>query len=113
MPEPKASTDTGRRRDSVDSGRTGDKVPWPDPAAAPLETGAEAAGQPTPKRAAEADRRHQEEIAASADRYAEPMSAAATPERRRMNRRFAVWLGVVLAVVALVAVFTALALVPT
>lgn len=33
------------RRD-IDSGRTGDKVPWPDPAAVPLGSDEEAAGTP-------------------------------------------------------------------
>lgn len=113
MAEPKAGLDPDGRRGSIDAGRTGDKVPWPDPATAPHETGAEAGGQPTPRDAAEADRRDQEAIAAGFDRYVDPMSAAATPERRRMNRRFAVWLVVVLAVVALVAVLTAVALAPT
>jgi hypothetical protein len=34
-------------RDDIDAGRTGDKVPWPDPAAAPLGTDDEAAGTTT------------------------------------------------------------------
>ena len=109
--DPRATAATERARDRIDSGRTGDKVPFPDPATAPMHTGAEAAGQPTPKEAAEADVRHQEAIAASFDRHVEPMSAHATPERRRMNRKFAVGLGVVLAavvaVVLLVASYTA------
>lgn len=33
-------------RDDIDSGRTGDKVPYGDPAAAPLGTDDEAAGRP-------------------------------------------------------------------
>jgi hypothetical protein len=33
-------------RDAIDSGRTGEKVRWPDPAAAPLGTDEEAAGTP-------------------------------------------------------------------
>jgi hypothetical protein len=33
-------------RDDIDHGRTGDKVDWPDPAAAPLGTDEEAAGTP-------------------------------------------------------------------
>ncbi len=98
-------------RDRIDSGRTGDKVPFPDPATAPMHTGAEAAGQPTPGEAIEADARRQEEIAAGFDRHVEPMSAHATPERRRMNRNFAIGLGAalaaVVAVVLLVASYTA------
>ena len=99
--------ETGHLRTRVDAGRTGDKVNFPDPATAPYETGAEAAGEPTPRAAAEADARHQEAIAAGFDRHVEPMSAHATPERRRMNRRFAVGLGVVLAVVVVVVLLVA------
>jgi hypothetical protein len=33
-------------RDDIDSGRTGDKIDWPDPAAVPLGTDEEAAGTP-------------------------------------------------------------------
>jgi hypothetical protein len=39
-----------RLRNDIDSGRTGDKVPGPDPAAAPLGSDDEAAGKP-PSRA--------------------------------------------------------------
>jgi len=35
-----------RLRYDIDSGRTGDKVAWPDPAAAPLGTDEEVAGTP-------------------------------------------------------------------
>ena len=106
MADPK-KTDTGELRDSVDEGRTAEKTPWPDPATAPRQTGAEAAGYPTPEPEAEADRERQEEIARNFDRHVEPMSAAATPARKLMNRRFAVWLGVVLAVVVVVAFLVA------
>ena len=37
-------------RADIDSGRTGDKIPFPDPAAAPLGTDAEAAGFPPTRR---------------------------------------------------------------
>jgi hypothetical protein len=53
---------TSQLRQDIDSGRTGDKVNWPDPAAAPLGTDDEAGGTPTPghaidiARAAEAGR---------------------------------------------------------
>ncbi len=33
-------------RDRIDSGQTGEKVDWPDPAASPLGTDAEAGGHP-------------------------------------------------------------------
>jgi len=48
-PEPQATT-IDRLRENIDSGLAGDKVPFPDPAAAPLGTDAEAGGHPpTPK----------------------------------------------------------------
>ena len=112
MAEPKAGTGSGRLRESGDEGKTGDKTPWPDPATVPHETGAEAAGSPTPRGAAEEDRRRQEEIAASFNRHVEPMSAAETPERGRKNRRFAAWLVAALAAVAIVAVLVAVGLAP-
>jgi hypothetical protein len=40
-------TNWDRLRKDIDSGRTGDKVDFPDPAAAPLGTDSEAAGTPT------------------------------------------------------------------
>lgn len=43
---------TSQLRDDIDSGRTGDKVDWSDPAAAPLGTDAEAAGTPPNRREA-------------------------------------------------------------
>ena len=43
--EPKRPTVDQLRRD-IDTGQTGDKVPWPDPASAPLGTDDEAAGDP-------------------------------------------------------------------
>ncbi len=44
-PVPPAGRDTSAQlRDDIDSGRTGDKVDFPDPAAAPLGTDDEAAG---------------------------------------------------------------------
>jgi hypothetical protein len=42
-----AETRTGSQlRDDIDSGRTGDKIAFPDPATVPLETDAEAGGAP-------------------------------------------------------------------
>jgi hypothetical protein len=43
----KASATSAQLRADIDSGRTGDKVPALDPAAAPLGTDEEAAGTPT------------------------------------------------------------------
>jgi hypothetical protein len=46
MSEPPTSD---QLRHAIDSGKTGEKVPFPDPAAAPLGTDAEAAGYPPTK----------------------------------------------------------------
>ena len=54
------STGAQLRRD-VESGATGDKTPMLDPAASPLGTDDEAAGQPTPPRQVDAVRRHERE----------------------------------------------------
>ena len=50
-------TTTDRLRFDIDSGRTGDKVAAPDPAAAPLGTDEEAAGTPPSREAIELTRR--------------------------------------------------------
>lgn len=46
-------------RADIDTGRTGDKVDWPDPAAAPLGTDDEAAGTPPGPWAVETARRQE------------------------------------------------------
>ena len=48
--EPGASGNPDPLRNAIDSGRTGDKVAFPDPAAAPLGTDEEAAGTPVSSR---------------------------------------------------------------
>ena len=55
---PQDSTASQLRGD-IDSGRTGDKVDWPDPAAAPLGTDDEAAGRPPNASAVGAARRRE------------------------------------------------------
>ncbi len=55
-PQRRSATPAQLRHD-IDSGRTGDKIPFPDPAAAPLGTDEEAAGTPVSGRAAAAARR--------------------------------------------------------
>jgi hypothetical protein len=56
MTEQKRSTADQLRHD-IDRGRTGDKVPWPDPASASLGTDEEAAGTPLAPGAIDAARR--------------------------------------------------------
>lgn len=60
-PERRKAMEKGELRDAIDSGKTGDKVPARDPAAAPLHTDAEAAGTPTPRRPLEEQQKEQEE----------------------------------------------------
>ena len=48
------ATDAGRYRSAVDRGRTGDKIPVGDPAAAPVHTDAEAGDDGTPRAASAA-----------------------------------------------------------
>jgi hypothetical protein len=68
-----------RLRSDIDGGRTGDKVPFPDPAAAPLGTDDEAAGTPPDAaRLALAAREH-----ARADAH----DAAVVGGSRRSDRR--------------------------
>ena len=45
----RAARTSAQLRDAIDRGWTGDKLPWPDPAAAPLGTDDEAAGTPPPR----------------------------------------------------------------
>jgi hypothetical protein len=52
-------------RDDIDSGRTGEKIDWPDPAAAPLGTDDEASGRPPDAAAVEAARRRENAAPAS------------------------------------------------
>ncbi|TWB71861.1 hypothetical protein FBZ87_106105 [Nitrospirillum amazonense] len=63
---------TSRLREDIDSGRTGDKVDYPDPAAAPLGTDEEAAGTPTPPGAAEQARRVERAMAPPPRKGARP-----------------------------------------
>lgn len=58
-------------RSEIDSGRTGDKMAWPDPAAAPLGTDDEAAGSPpTPAQVATA---HRQEVGRDVSSTADPI----------------------------------------
>lgn len=63
-----ATPDPGQERHLTDSGLTGDKVRASDPAAAPVQTDAETAGTPTPRKAAWESARRQMEIAFSTPR---------------------------------------------
>lgn len=97
MSDPKAAPTEDQIRAAIDSGRTGDKLEWPDPSAAPLGTDAEAGGVPTPPDARRAE-------------FAQ-RTGPSTPQSRQPNGMggFAAYVIVglvVLAVVALLAVFS-------
>jgi hypothetical protein len=78
---------TDQLRDDIDSGRTGDKVPASDPAAAPLATDDEAAGKaPTPQ---EVDKARRQEVA----------RPPTLPQQNSGARR--AWLLIVLAMICL------------
>jgi hypothetical protein len=57
MTDPRPRSTSAQLKGDINSGRTGDKVPAFDPAAAPLGTDEEAAGTPTPGWAIDAERR--------------------------------------------------------
>jgi hypothetical protein len=56
---PKSGPTTAQLRDAIDRGRTGSKVPFQDPAAAPLGTDEEAAGTPPAPAAIRQAMRHE------------------------------------------------------
>jgi hypothetical protein len=70
-------------KDQIDSGRAGDKTAWPDPAASPLGTDAEAGGDRT---APEVIARNQE-------------NQAVAPPYQRPKPRLAIWLAVATGVI--------------
>jgi len=57
-----AAAAVDRLRIAIDRGETGDKVAYPDPAAAPLGTDAEAGGNPPTPREVRAAARHQPDM---------------------------------------------------
>jgi hypothetical protein len=71
-----------RLRHDIDTGRTGDKVSWPDPAAAPLGTDEEAAGTPLHATLVETARAE------------ETRRPHGDPHSKRSGVGFAWWLGV-------------------
>lgn len=83
-------------RADIDSGRTGDKVPGPDPASAPLGTDEEAAGTPL------------DSDAVARARRIESSGPAVSPERRR-GLGFAWVIVAVAAVIAVLVVAAAVA----
>jgi hypothetical protein len=97
MPPHARKATTDQLRTDIDAGITGDKVPFPDPAAAPLGTDDEAAGRPPDPRTVERVRRSER---AKAER------TGAAHERRSTTR----WLPWALAAVIIAALAWLLAL---
>lgn len=86
-----------RLRHDIDQGRAGDKVPFPDPAAAPLGTDDEAAGSPpTPAEVEEAYATEfsgdASEAPGASDERARDYSGELTPERKRRHRWRAIYM---------------------
>lgn len=86
-----------RLRDAVDHGRTGDKVNYPDPAAAPLGTDDEAAGTPPTAEQMRMAERH--EIARAQPAVPEP----GAPRTRRPGMAQTLWWLLVVVVLLIVA----------
>lgn len=91
--EPAMTTDAERAQ--IDSGQMRDKIVFPDPAAAPLGTDAEAGGATASQSAVSRDQ-------ASADR---PPSPEAPREKRQRGLALAGWLGLLVLVLGLIGLF--------
>jgi hypothetical protein len=83
-----AGASAARLRRDIDAGRTGDKVSWPDPAAAPLGTDEEAAGTPLHATLVDAAREY------------ETSRPHGDPHGKRSGVGMAWWLGVFALIVA-------------
>jgi len=102
-PGAQPSPTTAELREAIDRGKAGDKVDWPDPAAAPLGTDDEAAGTPpTPERI-------QAAFANEVGRHTATSSTRAHGERSRAkddvpgsNNRLRFWAVLLLLLVVLV-----------
>ncbi|MDO5759277.1 MAG: hypothetical protein Q4P24_17870 [Rhodobacterales bacterium] len=100
MSEKQGPEHAARLRDDIDKGRTGDKVGFPDPAAAPLGTDAEAAGASPTSAEVRTARRH--ELGGPAGPASapgpRPVGTGGTPQSQRKS-----WT-VILIIVALVVI---------
>ena len=97
-----------RLRDDIDRGRTGDKTPGHDPAAAPLGTDDEAAGTPVPNDIAEQVR--EREVRSDGEQLARQNATPSYEETLRsdrgVNRAGSFWLVLALGVVLAALGFT-------
>lgn len=84
------SIDTGHHRQATDRGLLCDKVAYPDPAAAPSHTDAEASDAPTPGRAS-LDALHQQQAIAETFERRRPESFGAMPQPADWNGAQGSW----------------------
>ena len=79
----KRGANVAQLRDAIDRGRTGSKVPYPDPSAAPLGTDEEAAGTPPTTEQATQALRNEVRNKAAHHTDARPRSSGRDPKARR------------------------------
>lgn len=96
-------TTSDRLRSDIDRGRAGDKVSFPDPAAAPLGVDDEAAGAPPTAR--QIDAAHRIEIR---DRADDPSARRARRPSAQRGARVAFWAAVTIAALLAAAAIMAL-----
>ncbi|GAA0592031.1 hypothetical protein [Caenispirillum bisanense] len=101
---PRGDIEGGQERDLIDQGRLGDKIAQHDPAAAPLHTDNEAAGDRVSRSAAMAMAEGQAATAGSAQQGQDHYGSRDQPQRRTPGRGGLMWaiILIVLAVTGLV-----------
>lgn len=95
-----SDVDTGKLREATDRGELGDKIGQHDPAAAPENTGAEAAGTPTPAREAEKALQDQKRTGGQAQQKREHFGNRTQPQRESAMHGGVIW-GAILAALAI------------
>lgn len=97
---PRSDIETGRVRDQIDQGRTGDKIGQHDPAVSPLGTDEEASGRPVSRAEAEADLSRQKATGGSGQQRQEHYGSREQPQRRTPRRGGVTW-AIIIAVLAI------------
>lgn len=99
MPERKTKTPTADRlRHNIDAGRAGDKVPFIDPAAAPLGTDEEAGGYPS------SDQQRSQQAAANRGDAFSPVDERGRTISGELTSSSWFWIYVAIAVVVLIGI---------
>ncbi|EKV26596.1 hypothetical protein C882_2223 [Caenispirillum salinarum AK4] len=96
-------TETDQVRAATDRGETGDKINQHDPATAPLETGAEAAGTPTPKAEAAKAAEDQKRTGQRAQQKQKHFAAHEQPQRKSPMSP-GLWAGIIIGGLALLGI---------